>query len=299
MHRFAVALLAVLVASCTTNGSAEDPGPTSPVTTSAVTTTPVTTTPVTTSPVGSGSAPEGTAATVETVADGDSMSVATDGVVDEVRLLGIAAPERGECFADRSRQLLAGMAGDAVVLVGAERDQYGRRLAYVYVGATNINEEMLRSGGAIALSADHPMRSDFIAAEQEATLSGVGLWAPDACGPGTSDTTVSIWAVEADAPGRDDENPNGEFVVIANSGPPRDLTGWTLRDESSVHRYRFPEGLVIAEGQFITIRSGCGTDTATDLYWCAGGSVWNNTGDTAILIDTGGAFVSRLRYIED
>ncbi len=36
----------------------------------------------------------------------------------------------------------------------------------------------------------------------------------------------------------------------------------------------------------MNVRSGCGTDTATDLYWCNSGSaVWNNDGDTAFLFD--------------
>ncbi|OFW67365.1 MAG: hypothetical protein A2Z12_06600 [Actinobacteria bacterium RBG_16_68_21] len=259
----------------------------------------VTTSPLTPSPMGDATSPEGTPATVVTVFDGDSMLVSEGSTPEEVRLLGINAPESGECFGDEAHDLLQSMAGDRVVLVGDELDQYGRRLAYVYVGATNLNQEMLRAGGAIALSVDHLMLTDFIATEQDATLRGVGLWAPDACGPGTSRSSVSIWTVEADAPGRDDEDPNGEFVVIANSADTVDMTGWVLRDESSVHRYVFPQGLVIGPGAFVTIRSGCGADTVADLYWCAGGSVWNNAGDTAILIDPEGTIVSRYRYPED
>ena len=301
MHRSLLILLIALVAGC---GPGEgvpgtSGGNTSPVTTSPVTTSAVATSPVTTSPIGGGTSPEGTTASVETVFDGDSMLVTIAGATDEVRLLGINAPEDGECFSDRARDLLTAMTAGSLTLVGDERDQYGRRLAYVYVGGTNLNEEMVRAGAAIAMSANHPMRTDFIAAEQDATLRGVGLWAPDACGPGTSDVTVSIWDVVADAPGRDDQNPNGELVVIANSGDAADLTGWVVRDESSVHRYSFPLSFTIGHGAFVTIRSGCGDDTTVELFWCAEGPVWNNDGDTAILLDAEGAFVSRFRYINE
>ncbi|MFH1103317.1 MAG: MBL fold metallo-hydrolase, partial [Actinomycetota bacterium] len=56
-------------------------------------------------------------------------------------------------------------------------------------------------------------------------------------------------------------------------------------------------GFAIDPGAFVTIRSGCGDDTTVELFWCADGPVWNNDGDTAILLDADGAFVSRLRYI--
>src|SRR3990172_9431258 len=137
------------------------------------------------------------------------------------------------------------------------------------------------------------------AAEQDATLRGIGLWAPAACGSVTAERTVAIWTVEADAPGRDDENPNGEYVVLGNSGDTVDLTGWVLRDESSVHRYPFPDGFEIGPGAFVDIRSACGADTPTELYWCAGGSVGNKAGDTAFLLDANGTFVSRFRYIDE
>ncbi|HLA66716.1 MAG TPA: lamin tail domain-containing protein [Acidimicrobiia bacterium] len=299
MHRLIPVLAVLLIASCAGSPGRATTASNSPGTTSEVTTSPVTTTPVTTSPIGGGTAPDGTTATVDTVFDGDSMLVTIGGVTDEVRMLGINAPENGECFADRARDLLLAMAGGEVTLIGAERDQYDRRLAYVYVGETNLNEEMIRAGGAIAMSDDHPLRSDFIAAEQDATLRGIGLWAPAACGSVTAERTVAIWTVEADAPGRDDENPNGEYVVLGNSGDTVDLTGWVLRDESSVHRYPFPDGFEIGPGAFVDIRSGCGADTPTELYWCAGGSVWNNAGDTAFLLDANGTFVSRFRYIDE
>ena len=290
-----MAVVALLGACGTDTGSTST---TVGSTTAAVTTSPVTTSAVTTSPIGGGESPAGVSAQVVTVLDGDSLVVAIAGHEDELRLLGINAPEPGECFADEARSLLDTAAGDSVVVVGDERDQFGRILGYAYRGATNLNQWMVAQGGAIAMTPNHELLPDFLAAEQDAVLRGVGMWSPGMCVPADG-SAVSIFEVEFDAPGRDDENPNGEYVVLGNQGDTADLTGWVLRDESSSHRYAFPDETVIPAGGFVVVRSGCGIDTAEDLYWCEGGAVWNNDGDTAILIDAAGILVSRFRYFGD
>jgi len=292
-------VLAILLAvgACSTGSSSPTTSPPA-ATTSAVTTSPVTTSAVTTSPVGGGEAPPGTTAQVAAVLDGDSIAVVVSGREDELRLLGINAPEPGECFADEARTLLGTAAGDTIVVVGDGRDQFGRILGYAYRGADNLNQWMLAEGGALATTPEHDLLPDFLAAEQEAVLRGIGMWADGICASAAA-SSVSIYEVEFDAPGRDDENPNGEYAIIGNAGDPTNLTGWVLRDESSAHRYTFPDGTVLGPGEFLVVRSGCGDDTAEYLYWCAGGSVWNNDGDTAILIDPDGTYVSRLRYFGD
>lgn len=286
--------LLILVAAC----GAEGVVTTATATTGTVTTSPVTTSAVTTSPVGDGTAPDGDEVAVLEILDGDSLRVQTTAGEQEVRLLGINAPERDECYADQARSLLGGAAGTAVTLVGGTTDQFGRRLAHVYAGSTDLGGWMIAQGAAIAMSEDHDLLPDYLAAEQEAVLRGVGLWAPGACGAAPAEGPF-VYEVEFDAPGRDDENPNGEFVVIGNQGDPVDLGGWRLRDESSTHRYTFADGFVLEAGAFVLVRSGCGTDRATEVFWCADGPVWNNDGDTALLIAPDGSFVSRLRYLGD
>jgi len=75
------------------------------------------------------------------------------------------------------------------------------------------------------------------------------------------------------------ENLNDEWVRIRNRGEVAvDLGGWVLKDTSASHRYTFPDGFVLEAGADVTVRTGCGADTATDLHWCNGGSaVWNNS----------------------
>jgi endonuclease YncB( thermonuclease family) len=286
-------LLALTLTAC--GGAFPAPGTSAPATTTPVTTSPVTTTPVTTSPVTTnpiGSPPDGVGAIVDVVRDGDSIAVIVDGRSDEVRIVGINAPGSDECFGDEARALLTAMAGDEVVLVEQGRDQYGRILATTYSGADDLGLAMIEAGGALAESVDHPLLARYLAAEQTAFSSRVGMWAPDACGPATG-AVVRIEQVVADPPGRDETNLDGESVTITADAP-TDLGGWVLRDESTVHRYTFPAGFVL-QGS-VSVLVGCGDDSPTVLHWCADGPVWNNDGDTALLQDTHGDVVARFRY---
>jgi competence protein ComEC len=102
--------------------------------------------------------------------------------------------------------------------------------------------------------------------------------------------------VNADAEGDDRENLNDEYVVLANDGDgPLELSGWTLADEAG-HTYTFPDGFTLAAGEQVTVHTGSGTDTATDLYWGAGSPVWNNAGDTVVVRDASGEVVLREGY---
>ena len=72
--------------------------------------------------------------------------------------------------------------------------------------------------------------------------------------------------------------------------------GWAIRDESSVHRFRFPAGFVLGAGAIVTVRSGPGVDAPDTLYWGADTTVWSNAGDTALLLEPSGAIADRMRY---
>lgn len=238
--------------------------------------------------------PGGSSGVVVDVLDGDSFRVDVGVAVEEVRLLGINAPEAGECWSEEARAALERMVTGVVTLVGDERDQFGRLLAQVYDGADNLNLRLVEEGAAIATSTEHIMAMAFQSAEEAAYTSAVGLWSPSACGP-VGPTGISIRDVVFDAPGADEENPNGEYAVIGNDGEPVDLTGWVLRDESSTHRFRFPGGFVLGRGEVVLIRSGCGEEIPGELHWCADGAVWSNGGDMALLLDRYGNVVARLR----
>ncbi len=241
----------------------------------------------------------GVAARVERVIDGDSLELRIDGEVEEARLIGMNAPEPDECLADRARDRLADLVTDADLFVETDgRDDFGRLLVVVRTADTYVNLELVREGLAVARDqSGHPDADRFEAAEAEARAIPAGIWAPGACG-GSTEVAVEILAVEADAPGPDNENPNGEWIELRNnSSTAVDLTGWVVRDESTRHRYRFPDGSTLAAGASLRLFSGTGTDTGAERYWGKQDeSVWNNDGDTAFVLDASGSTVASFPY---
>ena len=87
---------------------------------------------------------------VRSVTDGDTLRLANG---DAIRLVGIDAPENGECGSERATQLLTRLAAGRRVTLTApvdDRDRYGRLLRYVDVGDVDTGMRMISSGLAIA-----------------------------------------------------------------------------------------------------------------------------------------------------
>jgi micrococcal nuclease len=236
------------------------------------------------------------AVTVLSITDGDTLDVRfADGSRAEVRLIGINTPEANECFSEEASLVLEVLApvGSRIGMTSdvSDVDQFERLLRYLWVGGMSVNEESVRRGAAISrrYAPDTAMAVRFEEAQVEAKAAGLGLWAPEACGP-RADADLSVIAVEYDAPGNDNENLNEEWIQIFNGGDNLvDMTGWSIKDESASNRYEFPALFVLAAGESVTIYSGCGDDFGAFLYWCAGRSaVWNNDGDTVFLLDPNG-----------
>ncbi len=239
----------------------------------------------------------GLAITVERVSDGDSIRAKSSEGDLEIRLIGINAPEQDECFGDGATAMLEALLDADAVAVHPwppEIDDFGRELGFVVADDVFVNLRLIELGGVVARAqSDHEFAEEFEVAERAASDGRRGLWAPDACGAPT-DASLEIVDVLADAPGNDQENPNGEWVLIENTGSdPADLSGWSLRDESTRHRYDFPTFSLNAGSQ-ARIRTGCGQDDfdsdPAELFWCnPEPPVWNNSGDTAFLLDSNGA----------
>ncbi|MDJ0961431.1 MAG: lamin tail domain-containing protein [Acidimicrobiia bacterium] len=283
-----------LVLLCGTSCAAEPAGTTGPTSLDrSPTTTLLSAPPAGTNPPGV------TAELLETI-DGDSLSVSIDGTAYEVRLIGINAPERDECHGDASRTQLDALLGASQIVLETttdDTDQFGRLLRYVWIDGVEVNAQMLAAGGAIALQTGHERQDDYWSLAREATRQRRGMWATDACGPATVQA-LSIAPIEYNPAGADGENAINEWVEITNLGSePVDMTGWTLRDESSTHRYVFGS-ITLDPAATVRVRSGCGEDRGLDLVWCAADAVWNNSGDTAILQDASGNVVT-LRTYED
>jgi len=122
------------------------------------------------------------------VSDGDTVRVRLDsGRVERVRYIGIDTPETakpdapGECYADRARDFNERLVGDRDVrleLDVEERDRYGRLLAYVYVGGTNVGAELVRRGYAVPLTVPPNVRhvTDISRLARDARSNRRGLW---------------------------------------------------------------------------------------------------------------------------
>jgi len=238
-------------------------------------------------------------ATVRFISDGDSFDITWSDTSerDEVRLIGINAPEGDACFGNRARSVLRSLIEDQTVDIQVSyRDEFGRILGDVWVDDLYVNAMMIEVGGAVALT-DASDHADALAAAQiRAQDATRGLWDPQLCGS-DPELRVVIVDINADADGRDDENPNGEWIDILNDGEDVvDLSGWSIRDESTRHRFLFPTSFLLAPNERVRVFSGCGDDSTFDLYWCDGNPVWNNAGDTGFLVDAEGLFVDTFDY---
>ena len=91
-----------------------------------------------------------------------------------------------------------------------------------------------------------------------------------------------------DAAGDDRDNLNDEYVVFENTGEESlDLSGWTVQDDAGA-TYTFPDGTTLEAGAEVTLRTGSGEDTSTEVYWDSGRPIWNNDGDTVIVTNAAG-----------
>jgi endonuclease YncB( thermonuclease family) len=219
------------------------------------------------------------------VLDGDTFQL-QDG--RQVRCLGVDAPERGEPFADEATQILNRLVGGKQVrleLGRPARDRDGRLLAYVFVGSNMVNTQLLQLGAAyMRRPILRRYKPAFAQAQEDARAAGLGIWT------NTASVKVRLAHIQARPGSGQPSSSTGEFVVLENYGDqPLDLTGWTLSDEGH-HRYLFPR-FVLAPKAKVTIHSGLGRNTDTDLFWGSRSPIWNNNGDTVFLRDDKGRLV--------
>lgn len=209
-----------------------------------------------------------------------------------VRLIGFDTPETGEPFSAEAKAALASLLSGKTVELEfdvTQRDQYGRLLAYVWIGSTMANTEMLRRGRATLYTVPPNVKyvSTFQADQDEAQAAQRGIWGASAGPP------LQITSIHADAAGNDNDNLNDEYVVckvlVAGS-----LVGYFVEDDAN-HTYYFPDR-VFQAGQTFTLHTGSGADDQTHLYWGSGSAIWNNDGDTVKVLDPEGHVVVSKGY---
>ncbi len=118
----------------------------------------------------------------------DSTSSSQVTSLQRVRLLGLNAPEEGECYAKEAGMYLKSLVGDKDVRLEKDvsgADQYGRLLRYVFLPSGDekendlfVNEMLVREGYAVADAhpPDNRYREFLASAGEEARNEKRGLW---------------------------------------------------------------------------------------------------------------------------
>ncbi|MEW5736023.1 MAG: thermonuclease family protein [Thermodesulfobacteriota bacterium] len=115
--------------------------------------------------------------------DGDSLRVELDGVLVDVRLLGIDAPEYdqapwGEVATAFAKDWCARAGVVGLELDVQERDRYRRTLAYVWSGQSMLNLELIQRGLAVPYTwpPNVAHATEIAAAQDQARAARAGFW---------------------------------------------------------------------------------------------------------------------------
>jgi hypothetical protein len=110
-------------------------------------------------------------------------------------------------------------------------------------------------------------------------------------GPAAAAPLMRFHGAQYDAPGADtrtNSHLNQEWISLVNtSASPIQLRGWKIRDKAG-HVFTFGTTTIAARGGRVWLHTGKGTATPGHRYWGSGNYIWNNTGDTATLINAAG-----------
>lgn len=88
----------------------------------------------------------GNSVLIERVVDGDTLQPIEG---ENIRLLGINTPERGDLFYEEAKEFLEDLVLNKTVrleFLGEKTDKYGRTLAYVFIDGKNVNLEIVENG---------------------------------------------------------------------------------------------------------------------------------------------------------
>ena len=111
------------------------------------------------------------------VHDGDSITILAAGNEQlKVRLDGIDAPELKQPFSQAAKEALSSLVfGKVVNFERLKKDRYGRTIAVVFAGQTNVNLELVRRGLAWRYDA-YSKDPVLLAAQNAAKAARRGLW---------------------------------------------------------------------------------------------------------------------------
>jgi hypothetical protein len=113
---------------------------------------------------------------------------------------------------------------------------------------------------------------------------------------GEAEPQLVVTDLNVDPAGDDAENLADEYVEFENAGDEElDLSGYTVSDDAD-WQFHLPEEFVLEPGERFRLHTGSGDWTDTDLYWGLDRPVWNNDGDTIVVVDANGDTVLEYSY---
>jgi micrococcal nuclease len=181
------------------------------------------------------------------------------------------------------------------------RGDFGRLLGYLVLDDDSLNYDLVAEGYARVYDSEFSERDRFNTAESDAQTAGAGFWecqthtpTPTATPAGDGDLIVA--EIHEDAQGDERENLDDEYITLENTGSGAiDMTGYTLSDEAN-HTFAFPDGFTLKPGAQVTVYTGHGENSSTELYWGYDAPVWNNGGDTIFVRDPNWQIVLERSY---
>jgi len=126
---------------------------------------------------------------ITSIIDGDTLKIKTGTLkTRKVRLIGINAPEKGECYFNESKEALKQITESKTINIEKDisgLDKYKRLLRYIVAinedpeeDNTQVNYYMIRNGFAFYVSSppDNRYRDLFITAQRQAQADNLGMW---------------------------------------------------------------------------------------------------------------------------
>jgi len=113
------------------------------------------------------------------VSDGDTLTALHDNRPEKIRLYGIDAPEYNQAFGARAKKFAAQKAyGKQVRIEPVATDSNGRTVGLVFIGATCLNEELIKNGFAWVYRhfCHRPVCKAWLQLEDDSRTHGRGLW---------------------------------------------------------------------------------------------------------------------------
>lgn len=215
--------------------------------------------------------------------DGDTLELLNK---EDVRLLGINSPERGERYYNDAKEFLNGLTFNKTVKLefGKDKyDQYNRILAYVFLDETHINLEMIKNGYANVYLLDDRRY------EKELKNAWDGCIAKETniCEKSKDRCAECIELKEFDYL-------NEKIILYNRCNFECSMNNWQIKDEGR-KKFRF-ENYSIEGRKEVSIITGEGRNNKTALFWKGEEYVWTKTGDTLFLRDDEEKLVLWERY---